>query len=272
MTLKLASTLPSIGTDAGQQLAGVQRLDSLTSAVQVAQRSALKTINPNRAESEAISRFTPGYTGGGSIDVLPGFSPDGRNIGKFDATTGKVMVWSDAAQQQADQLGVNRNDYQRGIAIQEYSHSVVLTKNRFADARVMEVMGDAVTSNAYPQVGAISSLANAMTVYRPGVSLRNLPKDSYAFIYAGVERGLQTALSQAGLRMQADDSAVRILGAIMTPMIRNGASYLSALQQAASVLAQQSPGFNANLFNQIVVGHINSNVQSVASNVMGQLR
>jgi hypothetical protein len=263
-------SLPSINGSFIQP--GANLLDGMSESRVVAQAAKPKSFAPNDTEAAAIRRFTPGYAGGGAVQLVPGSSPDGRNIGKYDANTGKSTVWEGAANQQAQRLGVNSGQYLRAIAIQELSHGVVLKKNPSADARIMEVLGDAVTSAAYPQIGAMSSLANALTAYRQGATLTNLPKDSYAFIFAGVERGLQSALRQGGYTLPPGDSAVRLLGSLMQPLIRSGASYSSALKQAAQTLERQVPNFSAQRFMQTVTADINTNIQSMATRFMPQLK
>jgi hypothetical protein len=96
-------SLPSINGSFIQP--GANLLDGMSESRVVAQAAKPKSFAPNDTEAAAIRRFTPGYAGGGAVQLVPGSSPDGRNIGKYDANTGKSTVWEGAANQQAQRLG-----------------------------------------------------------------------------------------------------------------------------------------------------------------------
>jgi hypothetical protein len=256
-----------------------------TATSQVTQQKARPVyfVQPTEREQSILNEFTPGGYKPSQFNTAVDPNNEDRNgaIGGYNLEVSQYpFVYERAAIRQAAVLGVDPKDYVRGIALQERSHMGTLDgflqlhpvgkSDKKLDSQSTEVIGDAVTAAAYPDVGALSSLYNALDVHRGGK-----PDDSYRLINSAVESALQQAFRQAGSPLKPGVNAVGTLYASMGPKVKandpnagkdqdNKLTYRQALQQFAADKAKRDPSFDAKKFENAVMTLIPQHVQQVA--------
>jgi hypothetical protein len=239
----------------------------------------VSTIQPNAAEEKALKQFTPNYKPGGNAVVLPGTSPstiDGVTgkaipgpIGTYDQQNKRAVVWQGGASAQAQYLGVNPQDFERAIAIQELSHAQ--TKQQYpgqSKVQTLELMGDAVTAAAYPQIGALNSLANALNSNLTPTGPN--PRDTYAAIGRSVSTALDTAAKRAGGITESTDRlfvvAYHMQGTSGTLRQRLDAAALNIQNDRNPATGQlNNPNFDAKAFVNAALQEIPLQIQRDAA-------